>query len=231
MLTIAEFSKQTLAGDASGHDWYHAKRVADWALRLYEEDNGPATKETTAILRAGGLLHDTIDDKVVSDVLSQIKKVEKLLRANDFSKEATDEVMDTIQNLSYSANLVKQHELSKRGQYVQDADRIEALGAIGIARVFAYGGSKGRVMADPKVLPVTELKDKATYRQNANPSVNHFYEKLFKLPAQLNTTAGRKEGDKRAEYMKDFLRTFNDETGLLADPAFNLEDKNDGCTD
>lgn len=181
---IEAFSKQTLEGDATGHDWFHAERVADWALRFYEEDHGEA----------------------------------------DFSKEQIDEVMDTITHLSYSANLEEKHELSLLGGYVQDADRIEALGAIGIARVFAYGGAKGREMADPRVLPITDFSDKEAYRKNANPSVNHFYEKLFKLPAQLNTPAGRREGEKRVAYMKDFLRTFNEETGLLKDPAFDLND-------
>ncbi|MCO0832405.1 HD domain-containing protein [Fructobacillus sp. W13] len=221
---IEAFSKQTLEGDATGHDWFHAERVADWALRFYEEDHGEADGQTATILRAAAYLHDTIDDKVVVDVQSQIEAVGKVMVGADFSKEQIDEVMDTITHLSYSANLEEKHELSLLGGYVQDADRIEALGAIGIARVFAYGGAKGREMADPRVLPITDFSDKEAYRKNANPSVNHFYEKLFKLPAQLNTPAGRREGEKRVAYMKDFLRTFNEETGLLKDPAFDLND-------
>ncbi|MBS9339155.1 HD domain-containing protein [Fructobacillus sp. M2-14] len=220
---IETFSKKTLDGDASGHDWFHAKRVADWAVRFYEEDHGEADGQTENVLRAGGYLHDTIDDKVVVDVLSQIDTVEKLLSDADFSKEQIDDVMDTIQHLSYSANLEEKHELSTLGKYVQDADRIEALGAIGIARVFAYGGAKGRAIADPRSLPKTSFKNKLAYRNSSNPSVNHFYEKLFKLPAQLNTAAGRKEGAKRADYMKYFLRTFNEETGLLENKAFDLD--------
>ncbi|MBS9336711.1 HD domain-containing protein [Fructobacillus papyrifericola] len=220
---IVAFSEATLGGDASGHDFYHAQRVADWGVKFFLEDHGKITAEEEAVIRAGGLLHDTIDDKVVDDVPGQIEKVEKLLIENDFSKEEAADVMDTIQHMSYSANLVQHYELSKLGQYVQDADRIESLGAIAIARTFAYGGAKGRVLADPKVLPVKDLKDKATYRKNENPSVNHFYEKIFKLPAQLNTPAARVEGEKRKEFMKDFLKTLNAETGLLADPAFDLD--------
>lgn len=220
---IKAFSEQTLDGDATGHDWFHAQRVADWAVSFYEEDHGKADGQTAMILRAAAYLHDTIDDKVVVDVPSQIEAVEKVMVGADFSKEQIEEVMDTITHLSYSANLKEKYELSKLGQYVQDADRIEALGAIGIARVFAYGGAKGRAMADPRVLPVTDFADKEAYRKNSNPSVNHFYEKLFKLPAQLNTPAGQQEGEKRVAYMKDFLRTFNEETGLLNDPAFGLE--------
>lgn len=220
---IDNFAKDTLGGDSSGHDYYHAQRVGDWAVKFYQEDHGAPTREEEAIMRAGGLLHDTIDDKVVTDVPGQIQKVEKLLSESGFSTGEAADVMDTIQHMSYSANLVHHFELSKLGQYVQDADRIESLGAIAIARTFAYGGAKGRVLADPKVLPVTEIKDKAAYRQNENPSVNHFYEKIFKLPAQLNTAAARTEGEKRKEFMKTFLRELNNETGLLNNPAFDLD--------
>ncbi|MFC4761450.1 HD domain-containing protein [Fructobacillus durionis] len=220
---IHDFALATLGDDTSGHDFYHAQRVADWAVKFFVEDHGQVTAEQEAIMRAGGLLHDTIDDKVVDDVPGQVKKVEKLLEESGFSPEERADVMDTIQHMSYSANLVHHYELSELGQYVQDADRIETLGAIAIARTFAYGGAKGHVLADPKVLPVTDIKDKAAYRQNDNPSVNHFYEKIFKLPAQLNTPAARVEGEKRKEYMKDFLRTLNEETGLLEDPAFSLD--------
>lgn len=220
---IYDFAEATLGGDASGHDFYHAQRVGDWAVKFFLADHENMTEDEEAVLRAGGLLHDTIDDKVVDDVPGQIQKVEKLLSNSDFSTEEIADVMDTIQHMSYSANLVHHYELSELGQYVQDADRIESLGAIAIARTFAYGGAKGRVLADPKVLPVTELKDKAAYRKNENPSVNHFYEKIFKLPAQLNTPAARVEGEKRKEFMKTFLKTLNDETGLLENEAFNLE--------
>ncbi|MCK8617893.1 HD domain-containing protein [Fructobacillus sp. M158] len=221
---IHDFALATLEGDASGHDFYHAQRVADWGVAFFMKDHEEMTADDEAVIRAAGLLHDTIDDKVVDDGPKQLVKVEKLLNDSGFSPAAVADVLDTIQHLSYSANLAQHYDLSALGQYVQDADRIEALGAIGIARVFAYGGAKGRPLADPSVLPVQEIKDKATYRKNQNPSVNHFYEKLFRLPEQLNTAAGKAEGEKRKAYMKDFLRTFQAETGLLANPAFDLED-------
>lgn len=220
---IDAFARETLASDTTGHDYRHVKRVADWAARFYQNDLGEMPADKAAILLAASLLHDTIDDKVVADVPGQIQRVEKLLGQADFSPEAAAEIMDIITHLSYSANLKEHYQLSPIGQYVQDADRIEALGAIGIARAFAYGGAKGRALADPDILPMTDVSNKEAYRKNNGPTVNHFYEKLFKLPALFNTPAGRQEADKRALYMKNFLRTFNEETGLLTDPAFDLD--------
>lgn len=222
LTAIKDFAEQTLAGDASGHDYLHAGQVARLAVSLYEDDHGQLDEQDFAILVAAALLHDTIDDKVVSDVIAQQDKVETLLQQSGIAPIGQAIVAETITHLSYSANLEKHYDLSELGQYVQDADRLEAIGAIGIARTFAYGGQKGHPIYDPAIKPVA-LQDKAQYRSHQTTTINHFYEKLLKLADQLNTPAGKTEGNRRTAFMEGFLTEFNRETGALSDPAFKVQ--------
>ncbi|WP_288846816.1 GNAT family N-acetyltransferase [uncultured Fructobacillus sp.] len=198
---IRNFARETLKGDTSGHDFLHAKQVARLAVSLYEEDHGQISKQDQVILEAAALLHDTIDDKVVADVAAQQILVDDLLRQSGIAPIGQALVAETITHLSYSANLKKHYDLPLLGQYVQDADRLEALGAIGIARTFAYGGQKGHPLYDPAIKPV-QLQTKDQYRHHQTTSVNHFYEKLLKLADQLNTPAGQEEGQRRSAFQR-----------------------------
>lgn len=219
---IEAFAEKTLAGDTSGHDFLHASAVARIAVALYEEDHGQLTDQDRGILEAGALLHDTIDDKVVDDVAAQEAEAERLLAQSGIAPIGQAIVAETITHLSYSANLIKHYDLPELGQYVQDADRIEALGAIGIARTFTYGGQKGHHIYDPTIKPVA-LTNKAQYRSHKTTAINHFYEKLLKLADQMNTPAGKAEGKRRTAFMESFLAEFNRETGALSDPAFTVK--------
>ncbi|MFV8815775.1 HD domain-containing protein, partial [Aerococcus urinaeequi] len=137
---IQDFARERMAFDPTGHDYWHADRVAKLAKTLYIEDHGESNTEALIIIEAAAYLHDTIDDKLVSDIIFSQMEVEQLLDALHLSPASRENILYTIQHMSYSKNLTTQYDLSVEGQYVQDADRIDALGAIGIARTFAYGG-------------------------------------------------------------------------------------------
>ncbi|CAK1240245.1 HD superfamily phosphodieaserase [Fructobacillus cardui] len=222
LTAIRNFARETFKGDTSGHDFLHAKQVARLAVSLYEEDHGQVSEQDQAILEAAALLHDTIGDKVVADVAAQQILVEDLLCQSGITPIGQALVAETITHLSYSANLKKHYDLPLLGQYVQDADRLEVLGAIGIARTFAYGGQKGHPLYDPAIKPV-QLQTKDQYRHHQTTSVNHFYEKLLKLADQLNTPAGQEEGQRRSAFMENFLAEFQRETEALSDPAFRVQ--------
>ncbi|MDF7637299.1 HD domain-containing protein [Leuconostocaceae bacterium ESL0958] len=223
---IKAYSQSVLADDRTGHDYLHAQQVANLALKLYQQDHGTGslTDSEQVILLGAAYLHDTIDDKVVADVAASMEMVASLLQEVGLSLLIQAEIADIITHMSYSANLRQRYQLSQLGQYVQDADRLAALGAIGIARAFAFGGQHQRKLYDPASKPVL-LTDKAQYRQHEGTTINHFYEKLLHLAPLLNTPAGQQEGQRRTAYMKDFLREFDLETGALSDPAFALDDE------
>lgn len=206
---IRIYAKEKLGVDRSGHDFYHVQRVAKIAKNLAEQEG----VTDTLIIEAASYLHDVIDDKVVSDVISAQDDLKKFLKELGFSLEEVQEIFKIIENISFSKEIENgKAELTIAGQIVQDADRIDALGAIGILRTAYYGGHTQNPLYDPK-LPPQEFKNKQEYRQKSTV-INHFYEKLFKLPATMNTEAGKNEAQKRMAYMEEFLKRFYDEWNL-----------------
>lgn len=206
---IRIYAKEKLGADRSGHDFYHVQRVAKIAKNLAEQEG----VTDTLIIEAASYLHDVIDDKVVSDVISAQDDLKKFLKELGFSLEEVQEIFKIIENISFSKEIENgKAELTIAGQIVQDADRIDALGAIGILRTAYYGGHTQSPLYDPK-LPPQEFKNKQEYRQKSTV-INHFYEKLFKLPATMNTEAGKNEAQKRMAYMEEFLKRFYDEWNL-----------------
>lgn len=206
---ITAFVQKQLANETTGHDFYHGQRVAHLALRMYLEDNPQAkpTSRVAQIIQAGGLLHDTIDEKICPDPQKVIGEIKTLLAGAGFEKLEIEDILFSIQHLSFAQNIEHHYQLPLTGQYVQDADRIEALGAIGIARAFTYGGRHGNLIYDPKLKPV-KLVSHDQYRQHKETTINHFYEKLFHLKDLMNTPAGKREAAKRTDYMKDFVAEF-----------------------
>ena len=201
LVAIREFSRGVLEGDQTGHDWNHALRVEKNVRKIMPPGVDEAELE---VIRAACWLHDTIDEKLADDLRRTVEEVEMLLIENGATQEQTDEILDIIQNLSYSKNLETKKELTSAGQIVQDADRLDAIGAIGIGRAFYYGGSQGEAMYtddDPRSLD--ELTA-STYR-NGSSVLNHFYEKLLLLEEQMNTEPGKFEAKKRTNFMKDYL--------------------------
>lgn len=206
---ITAFVKKQLQGETTGHDFYHGQRVAHLALKMYLADHPQAkrTSRVALIIQAGGLLHDTIDEKICPEPQKVISQIKVLLAAAGFEKLEIADILFSIQHLSFAKNIEHHYQLPMTGQYIQDADRLEALGAIGIARAFTYGGRHGNLIYDPE-LQTVKLVSHDQYRQHKETTINHFYEKLFHLKDLMNTTAGQREASRRTQYMQDFVAEF-----------------------
>lgn len=206
---VRNFAKTRLKDDPSGHDYYHCVRVAELAKKLLLMDN------ITSIFNANlveimSYLHDTIDDKICTNIEQTLIEIDDLLNKLKLTSEDKYLILNCIQHMSYSKNLKHKYIIHPLGRYVQDADRLDALGAIGIARAFAYGGSRNRLIYDPKI-PIVNLVDYEQYRTHKTTTINHFYEKLLNLEKYMNTNPGKIIAKNRTEYMKDFLQEFKKE--------------------
>jgi len=204
---IKTFAQGVIGDDTTGHDWRHALRVEANAKKISPSE---LSKEDVEIIRAACWLHDTIDAKIDHNKRASILEVEHSLRDNDATERQIDEILYIIQNLSYSKNIDQKQNLSFLGQIVQDADRLDALGAIGTARAFYYGGSKKHLIYDDTRPRKAEDITEENYREQ-NSVVNHFFEKLLILKDSMNTEKGRKVAVHRTEFMKQFLDELFDE--------------------
>lgn len=207
LAAIKDFSFQKMSGDATGHNFDHIQRVIKTAQRILKEE--PAD---SLITLAAAYLHDVADDKLVSDPAALEQEIKQFLHSIDFSEEQVNEVLYITHNLSFSKSLSKNPpKLSLAGQIVQDSDRLDAIGAIGITRAVYYGGAHSETIYDPNIQP-REKMNKAEYRNLNNETIiNHFYEKLLKLTAMMNTPTAKKIAEKRHQYMLDFLDEFKAE--------------------
>ena len=201
LVAIRKFAKGVLEGDKTGHDWNHALRVEKNVHKIMPPGLDEAELE---VIRAACWLHDTIDEKLAQSRQKSVSEIEELLVKNGATLAQIDEVLDIIQNLSYSKNLETKKELSLAGQIVQDADRLDAIGAIGIGRAFYYGGSQGDAMYTDDVPRSLDKLTASNYRKGSSV-LNHFYEKLLLLESQMNTEAGKFEAKKRTNFMKEYL--------------------------
>lgn len=179
---------------------------------MYLSDYPDAHEDSriVAIIQTGSYLHDTIDEKICEDPSKVISEIEELLPKIGFTELEAQDILFTIQHMSFSANIEHHYKLPLSGQYVQDADRIESLGAIGIARAFTYGGKHGNKIYDPEIKP-EKLVSHDQYRNHVETTINHFYEKSFDLEGLMNTPAAKKEAHRRTEYMREFVQEFMDE--------------------
>lgn len=195
-----------LKDDTSGHDWWHIARVTKMTIRLAREEKG--ANLLTCVLAA--LLHDTIDDKLVESEAVAIANVKEFLLTSGVCESQMMAIMDIITNMSFKGGLNNDYPLSFEGQIVQDADRLDAIGAIGIARTIYYSGHKGRPIHNPAMKPREDmtLED---YRSGNDSAIMHFYEKLLKLKALMNTSSGRQIAINRHDYLEDFLDQFYQE--------------------
>lgn len=183
-----EFARTVFAGDASGHDFDHTLRVYHMATRLAEEEG--ADLQTVQL---AALLHDVDDRKLSPETYEGKLRAVAFLRENGVEDGEIESIVDIVSRISFSAQLPPPESIE--GKCVQDADRLDAMGAIGIARTFAYGGSRGRRMHDP------EGVDK-------NASIQHFYDKLLRLKDSMNTPTGRRMAEERDQFMRQFLEQF-----------------------
>ncbi|WP_122644983.1 HD domain-containing protein [Enterococcus mediterraneensis] len=205
---IIAFAKERLQDDRTGHDFAHAQRVARLAESILKDEDKIFCDKT--IILTSAYLHDTIDDKVVPDPEKALQEVEDFLHSLGLQEKQIQEILYIITHLSFSQEIEHgKADLSLEGQIVQDADRLDALGAIGVLRTAYFGGAHGDVMYDETVEPVT-YTSKKDYRKGSTV-VNHFYEKLFVLADGMNTEFGRKEALRRKEFMESFLEEFYQE--------------------
>jgi uncharacterized protein len=197
------FVQQTLAIDATGHDWHHVFRVRRNALLIAR-----AEAANLFIVELAALLHDIADWKFHGgDDSAGPRTAHTFLTNLGVAEKSINEVVQIIERLSFKGAGVMAEPLSLAGQCVQDADRLDAMGAIGVARAFAYGGHKGRPLYDPAIAPEAHTSF-AAYKKNSGPTLNHFYEKLLLLNDRLNTATARQLAAERHAYLEQFVTRF-----------------------
>jgi uncharacterized protein len=197
------FVKERLAGDSSGHDWWHIERVRQVALAIGREE-----RVDLYIVELAALLHDVADWKFAGgDSSAGPREVRAWLDSRGIEAAVSEHVCQIIEQLSFKGAGVATPMSTVEGKVVQDADRLDAIGAVGIARAFAYGGAKGRALHDPSEPPQMHASF-AAYKQNAGPTLNHFYEKLMLLKDRMNTAAGKRLAAERQQFMQAFLDQF-----------------------
>lgn len=198
-----EFVKQKLKGAEAGHDWYHIERVWKLSKKIAKTENCDSE-----IVELGALFHDIADPKFYNGDESLAPKIaSEFLRNCAYPEEKIEKVVFIINHISFKNRDNLPEEIPVELQIVQDADRIDAIGAIGIARTFNFGGFKNNLMYDPEVLPKIGMS-KEEYKKSNGTTINHFYEKLLLLKNMMNTSAGKKMAEERHQYMLDFLDQF-----------------------
>lgn len=195
------YVRQELERDSSGHDWWHIVRVAGMAKRL-----AAGERADVFVCELAATLHDVADEKLNPSKEAGLRKVESWLESAAVRPEDRMHVMDIISTMSYGGGQGKPMR-TPEGRVVQDADRLDAIGAIGVARTFAYGGWKGTPMHNPE-LPPRERMTAEQYRNEESTAVNHFYEKLLKLKVLMNTDTARAVAEERHRFMEQFLEQF-----------------------
>ena len=200
------YVREKLPIDATGHDWHHVFRVRRNALAI-----GRTESVDLLVVELTALLHDIADHKFHGgDETAGPRTARQWLESLQAPEDLIEQVCQIIARLSFKGAAVAQEPLSLEGMVVQDADRLDALGAIGIARAFSYGGAKGRPLYDPAVPPEQHASFEA-YKKGAGPTLNHFYEKLLLLKDRFNTAAGRRLAEERHDFLAEFVRRFLDE--------------------
>ena len=197
------FVKATLAQAEGGHDWFHIERVYKNALLIAESE-----KCDMEIVQLGALLHDIADSKFHNgDESIGPKTARAFLESEKVEPTIIDHVIAIIENISFKGGKVERQFSSIELDIVKDADRLDAIGAIGIARTFNYGGFKNRALYNPEIAPNLTMT-KEEYKNNEAPTINHFYEKLLLLKDKMNTQTGKQIAHDRHRYMEDFLEQF-----------------------
>lgn len=200
--TIA-FVKTQLSGAEGGHDWFHIERVWKNALLIADGEDCDLL-----VVQLAALLHDIADSKFHDGDETVGPKVAREFLVSQNVDEATiAHVVNIIENISFKGGNFQRNFHSRELDIVQDADRLDAIGAVGIARCFNYGGFKNRALYNPEIPPVMNMS-KEEYKKSDSPTINHFYEKLLLLKDRMNTETGKRIAAQRHAYMEDFLAQF-----------------------
>lgn len=206
------YVKKTLEESEGGHDWFHINRVYKNALLIAKNE-----KVDLFVVQIGALLHDIADSKFYDGNESiGPEKARAFLKSQEVDEEIITHIENIILFISYKSSFDHNRSFcSPELNLIQDADRLDAIGAIGIARCFNYGGFKNRKLYDPEITPNLKM-NKEEYKKSNAPSINHFYEKLLLLKDKMNTKTGKKLAKKRHLFMEKFLKNFFDEwNGLM----------------
>lgn len=206
---IASEVRERQLGEESGHDWTHTSRV--WNLALFIADSEGGDKYVVSL---AALLHDVGDWKLFDgDEASGEVEVRGIMQKYDVDPLVIDQVRTIISEVSFYGGGTPRPMSTIEGQIVQDADRLDAIGAIGVARAFAFGGSRGRLIYEPDYVPQLQL-NKSQYKASKVDTINHFHEKLLLLKDLMNTSTGRELAEQRHQVMVQFLEDFHDEWNL-----------------
>ena len=209
---IVDTIKVKFEGDSSGHDWFHIERVWKTAKAIAEHE-----KANVFITELGAILHDIADHKFTKNHEAEsIKQTAEILSQYEISQQEIEAVQHIVLNCSYKGGIAANAMKSLEGKIVQDADKLDAIGAIGIARAFAFGGKFGSVLYDPNISPITH-KTLESYQKNRSHTINHFYEKLLKLKDLMHTETAIKMAAKRHQFMEDYLNMFYQEWNAQID--------------
>lgn len=197
------FVKEKLQNAEGGHDWFHIERVYRNSLLIAKEEDCDFT-----VVQLGALLHDIADSKFHDgDENVGPRTAKTFLEGENVDEITIQHVINIIENISFKGGNFEKKFNSTELDIVQDADRLDALGAIGIARCFNYGGFKNRELYNPDIPPKLNM-GKEEYKNSESPTLNHFYEKLLLLKDKMNTPTGKKIAEARHQYMEDFLSQF-----------------------
>ncbi|HUC90191.1 MAG TPA: HD domain-containing protein [Patescibacteria group bacterium] len=201
-----EFVKEMLSDDKSGHDWWHSERTLNLARHIAQKEPGA----NALIVELGALLHDIADWKFHNgDITAGPRAARKWLESQDIDQEITDSVVYIVEHISFRGGTNKHVMQTLEGKIVQDADRLDAMGAIGIARTFTFGGTRQRVMYDPAI----EAGQHTSFEEyqkiiDKNTTINHFYEKLLLLKDGMHTKTAKELAGHRHRVMEQFLDEF-----------------------
>lgn len=199
-----EYVRGELGGDSSGHDWWHIERVRRTAVTIARAEGADVF-----VCELAALLHDIADEKLAGSEEAGRRKVEEWLHAAGADAETCGHVLEIIGTMSFKGGGGSAMR-TLEGRVVQDADRLDALGAVGIGRTFAYSGATGQLMHDPE-LPPRETMSAEQYRKGRSTAINHFPEKLFKLKERMNTPYARRMAEERHRFMEQFVARFLEE--------------------
>lgn len=201
--TTITFVKEQLHDAEGGHDWFHIERVFKNALLIAQGEDCDLT-----VVKLGALLHDVADSKFHNgDETVGPKVAREFLESQNVAEETIQHVINIIENISFKGGNFEKKFNSIELEIVQDADRLDAIGAIGVARAFNYGGFKNRALYNPNIQPNLNMS-KEEYKKSDSPTINHFYEKLLLLKDKMNTASGKKIAEERHRYMEQFLSQF-----------------------
>ena len=195
-----EYVRGLFENEGTGHDWWHIHRVRNIALKIAETEGG-----NRFIIEMSALLHDVDDWKINNG--EKVSRTTEWLKNIKIPQSESDKILEIIDQVSFKGAGVKNSAATIEAKIVQDADRLDAIGAIGIARTFAYGGSKGRPIYVPGIKPETH-DNFESYKKTTAPTINHFYEKLLLLKNRLNTTTAIEIAKNRHTFMETFLEQF-----------------------